>query len=65
MKIYERLTPGQKYWISRLKKIGQSPMEIAEELDVHKYKINLELDRNTGERGFRPKQADEKTAKDE
>jgi len=37
-----------------------SPTEIAKELEVHKSTISRELCRNTGERGYRPKQADEK-----
>jgi IS30 family transposase len=37
-----------------------SQTEIAQELEVHKSTISRELRRNTGERGYRPKQANEK-----
>ena len=60
MKTYKQLTSGQRYQISALKKIGCGPTEIAKELDVHKSTISRELSRNTGERGYRPKQANEK-----
>jgi len=43
-----------------LTKIGYGPREVAKELEVHKSTISRELSRNTGERGYRPKQADEK-----
>lgn len=60
MKTYKQLTSGQRYQISALKKIGCGPTEIAKELEVHKSTISRELSRNTGERGYRPKQANEK-----
>lgn len=60
MKAYKQLTSGQRYQISALAKIGYGPTEIAEELEVHKSTISRELSRNKGERGYRPKQADEK-----
>lgn len=60
MKTYTQLTSGQRYQISALKKIGCGPTEIAKELEVHKSTISRELSRNTGERGYRPKQANEK-----
>ena len=60
MRTYKQLTSGQRYQISVLKKIGSSPTEIAKELEVHKSTILRELTRNTGARGYRPKQADEK-----
>ena len=60
MKAYKQLTSGQRYQISALKKIGCGPTEIAKELEVHKSTISRELSRNTGERGYRPKQANEK-----
>ena len=40
--------------------MGHCRTEIAIELEVHKSTIGRELRRNTGERGYRPKQADEK-----
>jgi len=60
MRTYKQLTSGQRYQISVLKKIGRNPTEIAKELEVHKSTIIRELTRNTGERGYRPKQAHEK-----
>ena len=60
MRTYKQLTSGQRYQISVLKRIGHSRTEIAKELEVHKSTIGRELRRNTGERGYRPKQADEK-----
>jgi len=60
MRIYKQLTSVQRYQISVLKRIGHSRTEIAIELEVHKSTIGRELRRNTGERGYRPKQADEK-----
>jgi IS30 family transposase len=60
MKDYKQLTSEQRYQISVLKRIGHSRTEIAKELEVHKSTIGRELRRNTGERGYRPKQADEK-----
>ena len=60
MKIYTQLTQEQRYQISAMKKIGHRQKEIAEELGVNKSTISRELRRNTGERGYRPKQAHEK-----
>ena len=60
MRTYKQLTSGQRYQIFALTKIGYGPTEIAEELEVHKSTISRELARNRGERGYRPKQADEK-----
>jgi len=40
--------------------MGHSRTETAKELEVHKSTIGRELRRNTGERGYRPKQANEK-----
>ena len=60
MRTYKQLTSGQRYQISALTKIGYGPTEIAKELEVHKSTISRELARNRGERGYRPKQADEK-----
>lgn len=60
MRTYKQLTSEQRYQISALKKIGYGPTEIAKELEVHKSTISRELSRNMGERGYRPKQANEK-----
>jgi len=60
MRTYKQLTSEQRYQISVLKKIGYGPTKIAKELEVHKSTISRELSRNRGERGYRPKQANEK-----
>jgi IS30 family transposase len=60
MRTYKQLTSEQRYQISALKKIGYGPTEIAKELAVDKSTISRELSRNMGERGYRPKQANEK-----
>ena len=60
MKTYTQLTQEQRYQISAMKKIGHSQKEIAEEIGVDKSTISREVQRNTGERGYRPKQAHEK-----
>lgn len=60
MRTYRQLTQEQRYQISVLKKIGYGPTEIAKELEVHKSTISREVRRNSGERGYRPKQANEK-----
>jgi IS30 family transposase len=60
MRTYKQLTSGQRYQISALKRMGHSSTEIAKELEVHKSTILREVCRNTGERGYRPKQAHEK-----
>ncbi len=62
MRTYKQLTSEQRYQISALKRMGHSPTEIAKELEVHKSTISRELSRNAGERGYRPKQADEKAS---
>jgi len=60
MRTYNQLTSEQRYQISALKRIGHSQTEIAKELEVHKSTISRELSRNTGERGYRARQAHEK-----
>lgn len=60
MRTYKQLTSEQRYQISALKKIGYGSSKIAKELEVHKSTISRELSRNMGERGYRPKQANEK-----
>lgn len=60
MRTYHQLTSEQRYQISALKRIGHTQTEIAKELEVHKTTISRELSRNMGERGYRPKQANEK-----
>ena len=60
MRTCHQLTWEQRYQISALQKIGHMQTEIAEQLEVHKSTISRELSRNKGERGYRPKQANEK-----
>jgi len=59
MKHYTPLTQEQRYHISGLLKAGNLQSTIADSVGVHKSTISRELARNTGERGYRPKQADE------
>jgi len=63
MRTYQQLTSEQRYQISALKRIGHGPTEIAKVLEVNKSTISRELRRNAGERGYRPKQAQEKARK--
>ena len=57
MKRYTQLTREQRYQIYALKKAGHSQNKIALLVEVHKSTISRELKRNTGQRGYRPKQA--------
>ena len=57
---YTQLTEGQRYQIYSLKGIGFTQKKIAEHINVHPSTISRELIRNTGQRGYRPKQANEK-----
>jgi IS30 family transposase len=59
MRRYTQLTREQRYQIYALKKAGHSQASMAELLDVHKSTICRELQRNQGQRGYRPKQADQ------
>jgi IS30 family transposase len=56
---YEQLTQDQRYHISGLLKAGNAQNNIAKEVGVDKSTISRELRRNRGERGYRPKQAEE------
>src|SRR5215210_5299692 len=56
---YTQLTREQRYQIYALKKAGHNRTAIAGNVGVHKATIGRELARNTGGRGYRPKQADE------
>ena len=60
MKNYKQLTQGQRYQISALKKAQHSLSSIADNIGVNKSIVSRELKRNTGQRGYRPKQANEK-----
>lgn len=61
MKRYKQLTIEQRYQIYGLKKAGFDQSEIAGELKVNKSTISRELKRNVGDRGWHPRQAQEKT----
>ena len=61
MRHYKQLTREQRYQISALLDNNLTQTEIAKTLDVHKSTISRELKRNTGKRGYRPKQAHEFT----
>ena len=55
--VYTQLTQEQRYQIHALLKMEHSKIEIANTLGVHKSTISRELQRNRGQRGYRPKQA--------
>ena len=57
MRTYTQLTQEQRYQISAMLKIGQNQTEIAETIGKHKSTISREVRRNRGQRGYRPKQA--------
>jgi len=56
---YQQLTLEERSMISGFCKAGFSITEIAIELDRHKSSISRELKRNKGNRGYRPKQANQ------
>jgi len=58
---YSQLTFEQRTEIKAYLKISLNPSQIADLVGVHKSTISRELKRNTGQRGYRPKQAQEKT----
>lgn len=60
MKKYKQLTQEQRYQIYALRKEGLSLGAVALNLRVDKSTISRELKRNTGLKGYRPKQAHEK-----
>jgi len=60
MATYQQLTQAQRYQIKAYLSIGTQKSDIAKKLGVHKSTISRELQRNTGQRGYRPKQAHEK-----
>ena len=57
MRAYPRLNDGQRNQLYALKKAGFTQSAIADQIGVHKSTISRELKRNTGLRGYRPKQA--------
>lgn len=60
---YTQLTKGQRYQIYSLKGIGLTQAEIARQVSVDPSTISRELKRNTGQRGYRPKQANDMAIK--
>lgn len=59
MRSYKQLTREQRYQIYALIKAENTQVEMAKIIGVHKSTISRELSRNTGKKGYRPKQADE------
>ena len=60
MKTYEQLTYEQRCQIYALKKTGSSQQLIASVVGVSQGTISRELNRNSGKRGYRYKQAQTK-----
>ena len=54
---YTQLTQEQRYQIAVLKKADHTQVDIARLIGVDKSTISREISRNTGKRGYRPKQA--------
>jgi IS30 family transposase len=59
MGVYTQLTQEQRYQIYAFLKAGFSQSVIAKEIGVHKSTVSRELSRNRGQRGYRPKQANQ------
>ena len=57
MRTYTQLTQEQRYQIYVLLKAGNKQSEIARLIEVHKSTVSRELRRNRGQKGYRPKQA--------
>lgn len=57
MRAYHRLTEGQRNQVYALNKVGLKQYAIADQIGVNKSTISREFKRNTGLRGYRPKQA--------
>ncbi len=54
---YTHLTQDERYQIAILTKAGHDQSDIARLMNRHKSSIGREMERNRGERGYRPKQA--------
>ncbi len=54
---HQHLSQTERYQIYILMKDGKTQSQIAQLLNRHKSTISRELARNTGNRGYRPKQA--------
>jgi IS30 family transposase len=61
MRTYQQLTYEQRCQISALKKSGCRQRKIAETIETSQSTVSRELARNTGVRGYRHKQAQERT----
>jgi transposase, IS30 family len=57
MKGYKQLAEVQRHQIETLKKAQKNQKQIAEIIGVSASTISRELKRNTGQRGYRPRQA--------
>ena len=57
---YERVTEGERNQIYALMQAGKGINEIARQLGRHKSTVSREVKRNTGRRGYRPRQAHRK-----
>ena len=57
--MYEQLSQEERYQIHAYKQAGLSNIEVAKKLKRNKSTIGREISRNTGRRGYRPKQAQE------
>jgi len=57
---YKQLAPEKRYGLKAYMQAGFSISQIAKELMVHKTTLYREIRRNTGRRGYRPKQANMK-----
>jgi IS30 family transposase len=57
-KTYKHITRDMRCEIHALKKIGMTHAKIAEQVGVDQSSISREIKRNTGERAYRPDQAD-------
>jgi len=60
---HTQLTEVQRYQIYTLLNNGFTQADIAKEISVYPSTISREISRNTGKRGYRPKQANEKALK--
>jgi IS30 family transposase len=59
MRSFKHLTADQRYQISDLRKEGLSYAKIANQIGVNKSTISREFKINSGQRGYRPRQAQE------
>ena len=57
MEIYPQLTNEQRYQLSALLKKSHTQTGIASIVGIHEFTISRKIRRNTGGRGYRPKQA--------